>query len=102
MSELHSIQQKREELTHKTFTLMFRILIIFGIPAILAYFSGAWLDSTYGIRPYGTLAVLAVAFVSSWYGVLRIYQSLQKQYRELDKQEEIAMAKKQEEMRNNT
>ena len=67
---------------------MFRILLIFGIPAAFAYFIGKWIDTTYEMRPYGTLAVLAVAFISSWAMVIRIYKKLTKEFAALQKEEE--------------
>ncbi len=83
-----SVEQKKEELTHKTFVLMFRILLIFGIPAALAFFLGRWIDTTYDMRPYGTLGVLVLAFASSWAWVIQIYRKLTREFQALREEEE--------------
>jgi hypothetical protein len=90
-----SVEQKREALVHKTFVLMFRILIIFAIPAIIAYFLGQWIDTTYDIRPKGTLMVLPIAFITSWVLVIRIYQKLTKQFQALREEEAVEQEKRQ-------
>lgn len=83
-----SVHQKKEELLQKTFRMMFRILLTFGIPAGIAYGVGKWLDTTYDIRPYGTLAVLAIAFVSSWALVIRMYLQMSKEAAAIQQEEE--------------
>jgi len=68
---------------------MFRILLIFGIPALVAYFLGGWIDTTYHMKPYGTLAVLGVAFVLSWTLTIRMYFKIDKAFRELRQKQEM-------------
>lgn len=82
-------QQRMEEFQHKTFVLMFRVLLMFGIPAILGYFIGDWLDQTYNIRPYGSLATLAVSFFISWVLVFRMYFSLERERKQIESMEDI-------------
>ncbi len=77
------LEQKREELRHKTFKLMLRVLIIFGIPAIIAYFAGNHLDSTYNMRPYGSLIAIMVALTISWIITFRMYVKLNREFRSL-------------------
>lgn len=79
-----SKESRMADFQHKTFVLMFHILLIFGIPAILAYFVGRHLDTTYSIRPYGTLAVLGIAFVTSWTLVFRMYFRLERERKEIE------------------
>jgi hypothetical protein len=83
-----SKQQRMDEFQHKTFVLMFRVLLIFGIPAIVGYFVGDWLDATYDIRPYGSLAALAVTFITSWALVFRMYMSLERERKHIESLEE--------------
>jgi len=80
-------EQKHAELTHKTFLIMFRLLFVFAIPAIAAYFVGRWIDQTYDWRPYGSLLALAVSFIISWALVIRIYLSLEKEFKQLRESE---------------
>ena len=83
-----SISQEREQLLKKTFHMMFRVALIFGIPAIMAYFIGSWVDGRWNIRPYGTLSVLAVAFITSWAFVIHMYIQLDQQFRNLREREQ--------------
>ncbi|PIR04147.1 MAG: hypothetical protein COV59_03105 [Candidatus Magasanikbacteria bacterium CG11_big_fil_rev_8_21_14_0_20_39_34] len=67
---------------------MFQILAIFALPALAAFFIGKWIDTTYSIKPYGTLSILLISFILSWVLTIRIYLKLQRQYDALDVQEE--------------
>lgn len=94
------IEKKREELTHKTFLMMFHILWVVGIPAVGAYFGGRWLDTSYDMRPMGSVIASIIALIISWTVLIRMYKNMTNKYKELRieerKQEE---AKKKE---NNT
>jgi hypothetical protein len=81
-------QQRMDEFQHKTFVLMFRVLLIFGIPAIAAYFVGDWLDTSYDMRPYGSLAALAVSFIISWALVFRMYFALERERKQIESMED--------------
>lgn len=84
-----TLQQQQDTLIHKTFTIMIRVAIIFAIPAILAFFLGRYIDERFAVRPNGTLIVLGITFVGSWITVIRMYLSIDRQFRVLrEKQEE--------------
>ena len=85
---MSDIDKQREDLTHKTFTMMFQVLLIFAIPVFVGYFVGQWLDTRFEIKPYGTMLVLAVTFISSWAVVIRMYLRVSKKFIELREQEE--------------
>ncbi|PIT86944.1 MAG: hypothetical protein COU33_00395 [Candidatus Magasanikbacteria bacterium CG10_big_fil_rev_8_21_14_0_10_43_6] len=95
-----TVEERKEALVHRTFVLMFRILLIFGLPAIAAFFIGRWIDTTYEIRPKGTLAVLGSAFVLSWTLVIRIYTKLSAQFRALQHEEESEKTARQQKIKN--
>jgi hypothetical protein len=83
-----SLEAEKEALMQRTFMLMFRILLVFGLPAFLAYHIGGFIDGKFALeKPYGTLVCLGVAFVSSWVMVFRIYFSLEKEYKALEAKE---------------
>ena len=84
---MNKLEQKREELVHKTFTSMFKILIIFGIPAAIGFFVGSFVDAKYDIRPNGSVGVLAVTFILSWIIMIRMYLNITKQFSALREQE---------------
>ena len=86
------IEQRREQLTHKTFLMMFHILWVVGIPAVGAFYGGRWLDTTYNMRPAGSMIASAIALVISWIILIKMYKRMTAQYKELrieeQKQEE--------------
>jgi len=83
-----SIEERRQELVQKTFRLMLRVLLIFGLPAFAAFFIGEWLDKTYELGSIGMIATLAIAFIISWTLVIRMWHNLNSQFKALDIEEE--------------
>lgn len=81
-----SFEERKQELWHKTFLMMFKILVVFGLPAVIAYFLGGWLDQKFSIEPYGTVGVLAAAFIFSWAIVLKMYFNLSEEYKQLEQE----------------
>lgn len=95
-----SLAERKAALTHRTFLLMFRILLIFGIPAFGAYFLGSWLDTALDARPWGTLASLIAAFALSWTATIVLYIRINREYNAIAREEEDEIARKQCQMRN--
>jgi len=95
-----NISQEKDALMHKTWLLMIRIAFIFGIPAAIAYFVGKYIDTTYDMRPNGTLAVLAVSFVFSWVLTIREYKKLSRAFRELEQREDAEKQAAQQKLQN--
>jgi len=83
-----TIQERKAQLMKKVYRMMFAILIIFGIPAVVAYFAGAWIDSTYEIRPAGSIISLIIAAVISWIIMIRIYLNIQNEWKVIQNEEE--------------
>jgi len=79
-----SLSDKREALHQKTFLMMFRVLFYFGIPAAGAFFLGRYLDENYINKPFGSLLALGLAFILSWTLVIRLYFSINKEYKDLE------------------
>lgn len=46
-------------------------ILIFGIPAVIAAFLGNFIDKTFEIQPYGSLAILGIFFTISWISIIR-------------------------------
>lgn len=81
-------EAQREHLMSKSFKMMFLILVIFGVPALLAYFVGNWADKTFDMRPIGSVLALLASAVVSWTILIRIYIKLDREFKELRKREE--------------
>lgn len=84
---MHETSQKREELQHKTFVMMLWLLVIFGLPAVGAYFGGLWLDTTFKMRPLGTVICSIIALIISWTITIIIYKRFKKAFKRLDTQD---------------
>lgn len=98
---MDKFQQKREDLGHKTFILMLKIAILFGIPAAVAFFAGRALDSAYDMRPKGTLICLGVSFIFSWIIVIREYKKISQQFKQIDREEQAEKEKMINEVKQN-
>jgi len=84
----NELEERREALNHKTFKMMLSIAIMFGVPAAIGFFIGKWIDTTYDMRPTGTLLTLGATFIFSWLLVIRVYRNLTHEYRMLREMEE--------------
>jgi len=91
-------QSRRDAIQHKLFVSMLHILWIFGIPAVGAYFAGTWLDTTYDMRPIGSMLAGVVALTISWVFIIRLYRRLVAEYRAI----EVEEAMEEEQTKNST
>ena len=94
-----SIEQEKEDLHTKTFHLMLKILVIFGVPAIIGFFVGRYIDTRFDIRPNGSLMVLGVTFITSWLITIRMYKNISAELKAFEKKEEAHIAAKQKEIK---
>ncbi len=95
---MKELEKQKEALMHKSFTMMFRVALIFGLPAAAAFFVGRYLDTTYSIRPWGSVGVLAVTFLGSWIAVIKMYLKLDKELREFRQKEDEAEEQEKKEL----
>ncbi|MBT4153467.1 MAG: AtpZ/AtpI family protein [Candidatus Magasanikbacteria bacterium] len=94
MSELDKVRAKKEALMHKTFIMMLQVVVVFGVPAFVAYFAGAYLDQTYDMRPFGSIAMGGLGFITSWVIIIQMYRKLAKDFRALDAREDELLNEK--------
>lgn len=85
--KLKELEDKRDKYVHRIFYLMLQILVIFGVPAAIAYFLGAWLDARLetGSKTL-QFTSLGVAFVTSWVITIMKYRKIDKELKRLDKE----------------
>lgn len=62
-----------EDYSGRIFWFAFGLIPIFGLPAVAAVLLGKFLDNFFGSGLYGTVGLLAIAFVFSWFIVIRQY-----------------------------
>lgn len=82
-----TIEERKAKLMKKVYRLMFAILLIFGIPAVPAFFVGRWLDTTYDMRPTGSVLALIVAAIISWTIMIRLYKKIRNELKEIEDDE---------------
>lgn len=63
----------------RAFSMMFRTLLLFAVPAGIGFVLGSWIDDRFAIKPYGSLAILACTFIFSWTIVIRMYLRFEKE-----------------------
>lgn len=78
---------QKKSLERRTYQLMFKILIIFGAPAAIAFFLGQWIDARFQLDQLGSMAALLCSFVFSWIITIRLYLMLEKERKEIEAQE---------------
>ncbi len=79
------INEMRENYRAKVFRMMLHIAVIFGGPAVLAFWGGGFLDIKFDTgADTWRLALLGVAFVFSWVLVFRLYNKLNKESRAIE------------------
>lgn len=82
----HEIEELREQYRAKVFRMMLYVGVIFGGPAIVAFWVGGRLDVHFatGGDTYRLIA-LAVTFVLSWVWVFRLYAQLNREAKEVER-----------------
>lgn len=61
-----SEKERIKRIKKHTYKIFFRVLLIITIPAIVGAVLGLGIDSALNIRPYGTLATLAIFYGLTW------------------------------------
>lgn len=88
MNKREDIQKRKDALIHKTFIKALHVLVVFGLPAFIAVFLGAWLNANTGIAPYGRVITLSLAFVISWALIIRMYKKMAADFKSLQEEED--------------
>lgn len=83
---MSDIENRRQKLMDKMWMLMIQIGFIFGVPAGIGFFVGKYIDSTYQVRPMGTVGVLGLTFVLSWVITIKLYSKMNRELRDLDEE----------------
>jgi len=90
---LAELKAKREWYVNRLFFLMIEFLVIFGLPALGAYFLGKHLDSQAGGGYFWTASTAITAFILSWLVVIYRLRMIMRQLKQMDS--EIEAVKKQ-------
>lgn len=79
------LKRKKDELILKIFWKSFQVIFVLGIPAFSATYFGLKLDGYYGTGRNITIGLLVLAFILSWVIIIRQYQRLNKEIKEIEK-----------------
>ena len=79
------IDVMRENYRAKVFRMMLHIAVIFGVPAVIAFWGGGWMDVRFSSGgDTWRVSALGLAFVFSWVLVFRLYNKLNKESKEIE------------------
>lgn len=82
---LRELEKQREDFHHRIFVRLFEIFVIFGVPAVVAFFGGGYLDGLYGHQRKFKLIALPIAFIFSWVIMVIRYTQIDRQMKLIDK-----------------
>lgn len=63
-------EQRKKRLNKQTYDLFFRITLMLAIPAVISVFVGKFVDSSFDIKPYGSLITFAVFNILTWVALI--------------------------------
>ena len=81
-SAIQKTDHSYQKVTDKFFYASLLNIPLFGVPAFVALFLGRYLDKRFDTGKTFLVALLAVAFVSSWVLVLRNNRKITREYRQ--------------------
>ncbi|MDP3881114.1 MAG: hypothetical protein Q8Q32_02970 [bacterium] len=82
--ELQALVKKRDSHVSRLFYMMLEFFLIFGLPALAAFFGGRALDSALGTGKLWLIIFLIAAFVLSWVIVVLRVRKITKELKVLD------------------
>jgi uncharacterized membrane protein (DUF485 family) len=82
--ELNNLVKKRDNHVHRLFYMMLEFFVIFGVPALIAFFLGDHLDNYFDSGRLWKIVLLAIAFVISWIIVVIRVRKITKELKALD------------------
>lgn len=77
--ELRQLRIKQEKLTQDMSVLVLQSIIIFGVPAVLGYFSGVYLESSGVVKVIAYVGPLIITFILSWVILMRKLYAFKKE-----------------------
>lgn len=81
LKDLRSIQG---ELSNRLSSLVLQTIVIFGLPAILGYFIGVYLENRGILKVFAFSFPLLLTFVFSWFILLRKLSGLKKEIEKVE------------------
>lgn len=81
LAELRAVQTR---LSNKLYFLAFKTIFIFGVPAILGYFVGVYLEKNGMTKALAYAIPLTTTFVFSWYVLLRKLKGLKREVEKVE------------------
>ena len=82
-----ALKDKRNDVSQKAFSMMFRVLVYLLVPALIGVFIGKRLDANVGTDKQWSLICLGLAFILSWTLIIIDYKRLHKEITELEREE---------------
>ncbi len=82
--KLQTLRAEQETLSRKLSFLSFETIFIFGVPAVLGYFAGMYLENRGVVKLLAYIAPLLLTFVFSWFILLRKLKSITQKVKDVE------------------
>ena len=82
--KLHTLRAEQEVLSRRLSFLSFETIFIFGVPAVLGYFTGMYLENRGVVKLLAYIAPLLLTFVFSWVILLRKLKSITQKVKDVE------------------
>lgn len=83
-----NLRAKRDDVSQKAFSMMFRVLAYLLLPALAGVGVGKWLDMRFATEKMWSLILLGIAFILSWTLIILDYRKLHHEITALEKEEQ--------------
>jgi len=81
---LVELRREQEQLTQRMSVLVLQSIFIFGVPAVLGYFTGAYLESRGVVKVIAYVSPLTLTFILSWTILMRKLHSFKKEVEKVE------------------
>ena len=83
-AKLKKLRREQEQLTQRMSVLVLQSIFIFGVPAVLGYFAGVYLENTGVVKVFAYILPLVLTFAFSWFVLLTKLNRLKREVEKVE------------------
>lgn len=81
---LEALRKQQEKITNRMSSLVLQSIVIFGLPAIVGYFVGQYLENNGISKVLAYILPLFITFIFSWFILVKKLNSFKKEIEEVE------------------